>query len=320
MIWPAQPILWAIFGLVVAMVAVAAGRRDGGRRASGLVVGILVAVGLVVWFPTAIRSNRSADRSAAERTNVRAPRARAVVEAARAATSQAAAEARQAAHDVKTSVGTELAEMRELGRGLKETLRAGVQVDGQKLVISAHAELPEVPPLPPVASAPGVPDEEDSADLEAAADESEADSEELLTAAAREDMTVQLTQYFDELADEPSGGKTPELVRLGVTLAALPPEQRRAVAAEVAQLDGVVDVDQTVTTGDEQNGRVTHRVLVAQVDPRRIERIVKTGRFRQRSDRGPQFDGKIVILGTIGVLVVATLILKAATRRHTVRA
>jgi hypothetical protein len=238
---PSQSTLWGLFGCLVALAAVVAGGRGTGRRVAGVAVGILVAVGLVVWLPNTFRSNRSTDRSAAERTKVRAPSAGAALETARVATTQAVADARQAAREVQMSVRADLPDVREFGRKLRDAIHAGVQIEGQNIVIGAHAALPETPPIPPALQVPRVPDVENPDEGEAAADEPDTDNEEALAAAVQEDMTTQLTQYFDELVSEPPAS-------------------------------------------------------------------------------GPHFDTKTVVLGTIGVLVAATLILKAATRRHAARA
>ncbi len=296
MILAVSSIFWALFGLAMAAIALSSNPHRGARRGGALMLGLVIAVGLVAFW-TNERSERRAPRAA----EVRSPEkkiARARVEFARARD-----KVRQATDELQVTLRTELPELKELGQKIRDAIKTGVRIEDQKLVFGPGA----VAPAAPVPPRPPNPLEQAEADSDEDALALECDS--ALAIAIATTGADNLARYFADLAERPAAGRTEELRQLRAALLELSPAERQALAERIAQdaEDAADDVAPPRTVGKQIERR------------RRPPPVPPLPDLMVREQVGPRLKGGIVAALTVVALSAATAILKTATRRHSPR-
>lgn len=173
---------------------------------------------------------------------------------------------------------------------LGEACEAEVHLQGQQIVIDLRQQL--------AATSQAVSEvERRAADLERGA-------------SIRRDVAERLSSYFDNLADKLP--HEPQLKKLSASLAKLSAEQRQHVAAQVARAQSLQE--RTTTTYDGATG-AKQRVVTLSVTPDQVLRVIRGDQKPPRAASSNEHTAGTVV-GTICAILVAIVVLKAATRRH----
>lgn len=181
------------------------------------------------------------------------------------------------------------------------------------------------PPLPPMLDddgqiviegltiPPSVAEEMPSNDKE----EAQAAAEETL-AAKPEEFADLLVRYFDRLISGPAPAQE-ELGQLRETLRGISRTQRRQLAeraaAQATEVRESIVESVRVATSQAVSAAQTGRTFNVSIDPDRIRELARSLRTNAPSSV-PHLATWQKIAGTILVVIIAALILKAATRRH----
>ena len=141
-----------------------------------------------------------------------------------------------------------------------------------------------------------------------------AEADDELNVSVRAAMTDRLARHLEQMAHNPP--PTDRILRhLHARLAPLTYAQRQRVAAQVIAEQQAIGRNQTVVTDDQTTGRPLRFFARAiKVRPDRIEHIIAAA-LRDETRQSRSRLG-LLILGTLGVVICAAAILKAATRRH----
>ena len=293
MILAVSSVFWAVFGLAMGAIALAGNANRGARRAGALMLGLMIAAGLVMFW-TGERSERRAARAPEARTTEKK------IARARAEFALARDEVRRATNELQVTLRTELPELKELGQKIRDAIKTGVRIEDQKLVIGRTDAVP-VPPSPP----------EPPADADGDSDEDVPECESALEIAIEATGADNLARYFEDLAERPAAGRTEEMRQLRAALLELSAAERQALAERIAEdAENDAPLPRAVAKQAEKRRRPPAAPSVLRVPP------VPPVPDLPHEAAAPRLKGGVVAALTVVALSAATAILKTATRRH----
>jgi hypothetical protein len=152
-------------------------------------------------------------------------------------------------------------------------------------------------------------------ELASAGDEEEARAAaENALAEKPDELATRLRQYLEHLVHAPAPAEQ-ELRLLRDKLQEITVDQRRQLAEEAAQLRETIVEQVRIATTQSASAGPGGRTITVSIDPARVRELALA-----LSDEVPSRLSQISpwekIVGTILLLIVAALVLKAATRRH----
>jgi len=215
------------------------------------------------------------------------------------------------------AVVTTKSTLADLEPELRAIAESPVRCEQRELLIGAHATLEQRcgdTPIPPEIDLPDVPqiDSPDGQPLNAHAAQSHLS--QLVRVAAEREVADKLALYFNRLLAAPPPADA-GLHRLRTTLRAMRAADRQSLAREASRNPNIVARTNAITVGDlDAQGREHHVIEIAVA----LDGLQQLGEAKLTTQRRRHVGTRAMILGIVGTLVVAAIILKASTR-HTTR-
>ncbi|MCK4340585.1 MAG: hypothetical protein KAY37_02530 [Phycisphaerae bacterium] len=281
------PIILIVLAVLVILLLVLPGRGHW-LRITLLVLLIMAGAGVFVAAWTY--------RCAGRERSVAFTRAQARSEQAR----EQAAQARLELGDGTFTITAEVPEIPEIDRQLLADIRLPARFENRKLIVGGFATQEYGADTPPP------PDPVEGNRRRA--------NEKALQAAVRHELAEELADYLDNLLTQGAPVES-GLAQVRASLRQLTLEQRRLLVGHLVREHIAIGRNQLIETSNPETGAaLNYFAREISIDPDEVEQLVLSTVSPARHES--RVSTTTAILGTVGVLIVAAVVLKVTTRRH----